>query len=456
MIYVIRRDREREVYSVFNTDYGVHQIIDKVKLYNTMYRGLKVENYEIQNGELVYSQGAESKMPGFSEDKTHVFVVKRTKTTIGKDIYLLIVVTNSKQYTVSVTIEDIQYMMDMQSVVCVNAHLVEAKDKKPYMAFNKGTMPTGVFTSTKPNPTPKAEEPTESVQTAKPKDEYSGMTEPEQRFMREHEDKPVEEILTEYDHTKTPEINKYVKKKANGRFGKQIKNCLIVGLLAATIVTSTVGCGTVSASPDSGYENVPVATEVAHKTYTLQELQDKLSSADKIDFSINFISLGYKGTISVDGEDLLQVTGKWLKLTDELTITDMHGTVIATAKEEFKLIGNDNWVLKDANGNVLYKMIGNFGLRRAQYTIQTSGGTEVGKLAADLISLTGDGYIKDTSGNIMYDIGGVLITKSFSISKSEESESTIDGISLVLMGCCFRSEIERTHGSRSSSSSSRN
>lgn len=428
MIIAIGRDKTSSVFNVCRVE---GQKVTPIQLtaqnfFNLLKREV-CENYTISSGVVEYTQGSESNLPDLNT--IGFFVLARVVNGDEKhyrilDTRTMAVSQLSERDTIRLKNErgivnaKVTTVGDSKIISSLGGSFLEIDGSKPVPRVLVGA------------PTKTVDAPTNTVE----KDPQRVAEEAARRYLS----MPVSDLTKEYGSTNKM---KYIESRAKkGTFAKTIKKALAVGLIAATMMSLTTACSTVS---------VDYTTPTA-SAYTQVEVSNKIEDATTITLRSHKMSLSKGVDVIIDGEKLGTVEGEFLHLLDTLNFKDLEGTVLATSGEKLDFLKTD-WGVVDGEGNPLYQAESKaFSIRNVNYKLFDSDGEEVGTMKSNLLDFA-NGEIKDTEGNVIAEIEGNILNKNLKITIKQKDK--IDNKSLILLATTFTYDQSKNNKSSSSSSS---
>lgn len=253
-------------------------------------------------------------------------------------------------------------------------------------------------------------------------------------------------LLNRYNKYNKTSI-KYIDKKLNSkRMGRKIATALLIGLAITGTATSLTGCGTAVAQDN-------IAIEQAINIEDETSAADKINNAKEVYMDYKHLNIGKKVIASVDGTDVGEIRGKFIKLFDTLTFTDSSDNVLGIGDQDMHLLF-DGWGVQDSSGNLVYQMKQNLSIITKHYSLYDASGNEIGSIDQKLTLMGDKVEIKDTEGNIMVTVKRDPLRDDFKIIFSDDCK--LDKTSSVIIATNFMMNLKDSKSGSSHSSKSNN
>lgn len=456
IIVVARNKEENKYYIVAIDDYKrcITDIItyDKLKVLAVED---KVINYKINSStnEIEYTQGSESRLDIRNESVTRLFILEKfvkNNKTLGFKVLLAEV---SEHWIDTTNIWRLTYtdtLKLMRGYDCINAKKSDSEGK---IYALKGNFPEREIRDTKykTNETVVSNLMSSVDYVAKNQDIDMRLGVNENRRLKEYKNlysdfmlKPNGEIVAEY--IQGPSMNIIKKQLESGRYKKNIKKALALGLAIAAI--GGIGgnaIGAINFMPENRIE----INKSIESPKTKAEAVAALSMADSItvDYGIDFTH----GVVYADGVKVATLNSKLFAILNDSTLKSLDGETIASTDQKFSLFGNFK-VVNENNEELTVN--GHFRIFQTKLTQKDSNGNTVATIADKPETFGTKAYIKDESGNIAYEITKELFGKTFTLKKVDNSTELSNSEALMLASM-LQLQAEKSSGHSSNSSKSK-
>lgn len=419
---------------------------------------LAIENYELKDGKIHYSQGSEKSITINGNKPVEPFIhyfllLKYNNRDNRRGNYRVLVFDGNQVITGTINLTELESIYNQH--LLMNAHIVYNNGAKPFVKLNAGNLKE--IDDVPGNPVEKVEV---SEKLIKDTDipvssESNNLKKKAINTFNDYKNKPSSELVDIIgDKGYTEKQQEFLKNHKPKKFGSFIKRAFLLGAVCVTLGTSLTGCGF---NKDSALANAPYSVE---QQSSVKDCINTLNSASKIHLDVKNFTLNTRVDVYVDDEKIGECSGKFLKFYDTLKIKDINDNIISYGDQNIKIL-KDSWGVYNSQGDLQYQLKENFTLVRNSYDIYDSEGNFVAKIQQHIfhnIAKTGkSATVEDKDGNVIAEITQNAFRKDFDIVINDDC--TIDGSSMTTLGInymvsCMQKEAEQNshHNSEASKS----
>lgn len=254
------------------------------------------------------------------------------------------------------------------------------------------------------------------------------------------DEKKIYTLLSQYADAGKSKINYIAKKIKSPRAGRAMKYALMLGCSCAVLYGGVRYATTVGAAEKPDVETIMQAQS---------SFESLINSTGSLTMNVNAVTgLSIKMTDD-NGNDIGNIKRDIVtyKLEHGFDIVDSNGLTVRTGDQRhLKLDPRSTWVMQDANGDDIIKVIKNITIALNKYQIEDMDGNVLGYMQ-QYVDFGTTYEVVDTNGNLLAEVERDAFRKDYTITfKGDSEELSRTDITTVAVHVLFDRAAEKSGG----------